>query len=101
MDQIFDISEELKKAKEAAANRVKRRRIEFKRRGKKSFYHHAIEEEDDRDSNPADNDAKEIRTAMDYEKNHDKDLVTVAMEMNKNTSLTSLYDLNMLRISNS
>lgn len=76
--------------KKAEDSRLKRKRKQF-RRGKRSFYENAIEEEDD-DSEKSDKVAQNmIPTGFDA---MEHDMLAMAMQVEKNQSLTSLWDLN-------
>ena len=76
--------------KKAEDSRLKRKRRQYRDRGRRSFYENAIDEEDD-DSEKSDRYAQNlIGTGLDA---MEHDMLAMAMQVEKNQSLTSLWDL--------
>ena len=93
-DLKWKVIEQMQKAKE---DRKKERRRKQFRKGKKSFLVNAIDEEDDRESNKSDKFAKNqlLTSPYDSSRNQAIDMFTLAMQVEKKQSLTSLYELEM------
>ena len=93
-DLKWKVIEQMQKAKE---DRKKERRRKQFRKGKKSFLVNAIDEEDDRESNKSDKFAQNQLLTSPYDSSRNKaiDMFTLAMQVEKKQSLTSLYELEM------
>lgn len=90
----WKVIEQMQKAKE---DRKKERRRKQFRKGKKSFLINAIDEEDDKESNKSDKFAQNQLLTSPYDSSRNKvtDMFTLAMQVEKKQSLTSLYELEM------
>jgi hypothetical protein len=78
----------LKEAEEQRRNKKKKTMF---RRGKKSFYENAIDEEGQTDSDKSDIAAQKL-IQRDMADDVQGDMFTLAMQVDKDRSLTSLYD---------
>ena len=86
------VMEKILQEKREAEARRKKKKKQF-RRGKRSFYECAIDEEDDHDSEKSDKKAQnQVPTVFE---NEPMDKLTLAMQIEKNKSLTRLWDLNL------
>jgi hypothetical protein len=84
------VMEKILQEKSEAEARRKKKKKQF-RRGKRSFYDYAIDEEDDHDSEKSDKKAQaQVPTVFESEP---MDKLTLAMQIEKNKSLTQLWDL--------
>lgn len=93
-EQVRDSVTEALLQRREDESRLKKKRKPQVRRGKKSYYENAIDEEDDVESEKSDRQAQgQVPIAFDTAK---IDMLTLAMQVEKNQSLTSLYDLNQV-----
>ena len=75
---------------------TKNKRKKQQRRGKRSYYENAIDEEDEADSEKSDRQAQgQVPLAYDRPQ---ADMLTLAMQVEKNQSLTSFYDLHQAEL---
>jgi len=92
-DQVRDsVTTALLKKRADEQESTKSRRKKQQRRGKRSYFENAIDEADEADSEKSDRNAQgQVPLHFD---NPQSDMLTLAMQVEKNQSLTSFFDLN-------
>lgn len=83
-----------KRAEEQETTKSKKKKQQ--RRGKKSYFENAIDEEDEADSEKSDRQAQG-QVPLSYGRPQ-ADMLTLAMQVEKNQSLTSFYDLHQAEL---